>query len=786
MELIERPNLDAVKYLNSISLQTFRNDCLQDAELKGEKPPTDKDMKTWHSILKQFCKTNLKTKGITKRIYSYSLTTPTGLGGRLFGGGSMQGIWSVYRGLLMKGRATDIDMKNCHPVLLRYICNKHDIDCPSLEYYINNRDKCLSQFASKEIGKNAYLVATNSDKYSKRPDAPEQFKRYDREMKDIQKKLVALPDYKDIVECIPEYKLTKNFNGSVINRILCKYENDVLQEAIHVINKRGLEIAILMFDGLMIYGDHYDNAGLLNEIEEYVESKFQGLNMKWAYKEHDDTLDVPDEFDSSTGDEFRHANDDTEASRFIIKDLEGKLKYSNHRIFINDNNIWISDEAKVKNFLFVFILNSNIKKLTPKGDWVSYAQNNKSAKSIAECVVDIVEQETISNDEFYNKLHSTTKGRLCFKDGVLDFASKMFYKWGSIPFEYYSPMMIQTEYADYFTNPDRKLSNHILQKVFTPLFGDKTSIALQFLSRAIAGHSEDKNWGNLIGNRDCGKGVIYDGLKNAFGDYVDNFELAHFLYQRDREDITEVSRKMYWVIPLEFSRIAISQEVPKYNSGLLFNGKMMKKLQGGGDPIKARRNYDRRDTMCILDTVFFIMGNDALKCVDEDVFEHCMEISSSLQFKTQREIDHIKETESNPLMWEGLYVADPELKTKIKTPEWSRAIITLLFDYYSTTKVSILREVQDSDENTLRSRLLHAYEITKNLTDVVPVKEVAEYLSESTRKVATELLQLGVEKKKCKNRGEYRDMVCFHGLKRVSINAVSCDLGNSLDEGDTL
>ena len=37
----------------------------------------------------------------------------------------------------------------------------------------------------------------------------------------------------------------------------------ILQHAIHVVNKRGIEIAILMFDGLMIYGDYYKN----NEFE---------------------------------------------------------------------------------------------------------------------------------------------------------------------------------------------------------------------------------------------------------------------------------------------------------------------------------------------------------------------------------------------------------------------------------------------------------------------------------------------------------------------------------------
>jgi hypothetical protein len=298
MELIERPNFNAVLYLKSISFEKFQNDCINEAEMIGEKPPLLKDMKTWYSILTQFCKTNIKTKGITKRIYSYSMRSPAGLGGRLFSGGSLQSIWSVYRGLLMRDIGTDIDMANAHPVLLRYICKLHGVHCPELEYYINNRDDCLSMFESRAIGKNAYLCATNNDVLSRRKNAPERFKAYDREMKRIQKELVTKPEYRSLFDTIPDYKLSKNYNGCAINRILCYYENITLGHAIHILNTKGIEMAVLMFDGVMIYGDYYNDSGLLSEIEKYVDSKMPDLNMKWAYKQHDGSLHIPDDFDA--------------------------------------------------------------------------------------------------------------------------------------------------------------------------------------------------------------------------------------------------------------------------------------------------------------------------------------------------------------------------------------------------------------------------------------------------------------------------------------------------------
>lgn len=295
MELIERPNLNAVHFLNAIQYKQFSDDCINEAELNGEKAPTQKDMKTWYSILKQYCKTVIKTKGITKRIYSYSLKTPAGLGGRLFSGGSLQGIWSVYRGLLMRDVGTDIDMENCHPVLLKYICKKHKIICPQLEYYINNREECLSQFETREQGKNAYLSSVNDSKH-KKSTTSQLFREFDREMKRIQKQIIELPDYRELFDSISDYQKSRNYNGSAINRILCYYENLVLQSAISVINSKGIEIAILMFDGLMVYGNHYGDVSLLNEIREVVSQQFDGLQMNWTYKKHNDILHIPLDF----------------------------------------------------------------------------------------------------------------------------------------------------------------------------------------------------------------------------------------------------------------------------------------------------------------------------------------------------------------------------------------------------------------------------------------------------------------------------------------------------------
>lgn len=328
MELTERLSLKPIHWLSQLSYNEFIEQCLS-----KDKKHTREDCKSKYSVLQQFCQTNLKTNGITKRIYSYS----SGTSGRLFCGGSLQGLPSKIRGLFMRdGIGTDIDMCNAHPVILRYICKIHNIPCGELEYYINNREICINTFATREDGKISYLTSLNKDKLNRAKDLPSQFKKYDIEMKKIQKKLIKIKDYDDLINSVPEEK-TYNKIGSAVNRILCYYENLILQHAIHLLNSRGIEIAILMFDGLMIYGDYYKDDGLLVDVENYVEKQFDGLNMKWTYKEHNTELNIPDDF------EFKDTNEVSKNKNTfenLVKEFEKThLKIINKSLFVkHDKN----------------------------------------------------------------------------------------------------------------------------------------------------------------------------------------------------------------------------------------------------------------------------------------------------------------------------------------------------------------------------------------------------------------------------------------------------------------
>lgn len=285
MELRECIPLDRISFIYAMDYPTFK--------LHTKNCRNDHDRKIKFDIMKSFCKAHLKTRGEIKRIYSHTDKTPAGTGGRLYCGNSIQSIQKDFRGFLMDGTTTDIDMRNAHPVILQYICSLHNIHCPNLTYYNNNRDKTLEQFGND--GKTLFLCAVNNDRLNKKCKV-EVFMDFDKECKAIQKKLYSLECYKYIIDSVPESRLY-NFLGSAINRILCVYENDILDSVISVMNGRGIEICALMFDGLLIYGDHYVDGTLLTEVENVVNEKFVGLNMTFTYKSHSTPIIMPDNFD---------------------------------------------------------------------------------------------------------------------------------------------------------------------------------------------------------------------------------------------------------------------------------------------------------------------------------------------------------------------------------------------------------------------------------------------------------------------------------------------------------
>jgi hypothetical protein len=329
-------------------------------------------------------------------------------------------------------------------------------------------------------------------------------------------------------------------------------------------------------------------------------------------------------------------------------------------------------------------------------------------------------------------------------------------------------MKINRNYKDYFNSPDLTVINDIKEKIFDTLYGDKTNKALQFLSRALAGHHEDKRWSTYLGNRNCGKGVEYDLLCEGFENYVSTFELGNMLYCRKTAGTENVdcSKKLYWLMDLEFVRLAVSQEVPDSNSGLQVNSKILKKITGGGDEIVARRNYDRQDTHFKIDTSFYIKGNNTLVCDNVDCDETRLEFCSVVQFKSKEEIEMMKQEGRDEKEMVRYKVADINIKNNCKTLEWKNAIVYLLYMNYSQSCVELDKAIVDVEDNTLLGSINNQYELTYNKDDIVLCSDLHADLSIFDKgKITLELNAMNIFKKRS-NKDQTRNKWVYVGIKR--------------------
>ena len=465
---------------------------------------------------------------------------------------------------------------------------------------------------------------------------------------------------------------------------------------------------------------------------------------------------------------IKYAKNDVEASEILFLELKDTLKSVDGRLFYLQNNIWLCDETAIEDNVIHYVLNSNIY-TRGKKEAIPFVQNYGAAVSVYKTLIKKIKAEN-KDDNMYEKFHSTTKGKLCFDDGVLFLEERKFVLWQDIPkFTIYSTVKINRNYNEYFKNPNQEIIAEIETRILKPLFNTKYKTALHFLARAIGGHAEDKRWATYLGNRMCGKGLIYALLYGAFKKYIKTFELGNMLYNRKSAGMENIdcSKKLYWLLDLEFVRLAISQEVPDHKSGLIMNGKQLKKATGGTDTIVARRNYDRHDSHITLDVSLFILGNFSLICDSADCAETLIEFSSVMETKQQHEIEQLKE--------DGIYdenrhlLADANLKHICnENVEWHNAIVHLLYMSYEKYSVPIIVAVSEDEKNVLKV-LNKMFEFTGNETDAVPVEIVYDKLSEYDKKKITNELQAKNVFKKKDNRKDsaYKNKWCFWKLKLI-------------------
>jgi hypothetical protein len=520
--------------------------------------------------------------------------------------------------------------------------------------------------------------------------------------------------------------------------------------------------------------------------------------------------------------------DDNEGAEMIYDVIKDRFKFCCGNIFFKQTNVWVNSKQKVDNHLLHFILTkTNLAKMsggkTPSPK--PYSTNVGGAKALREALYAklIVEGE---DNTLLQKFITTTRGKLCFLDGVLDLTyvnpetqkKGKFYDWEAkynvpaegeervclneghfVDFPYYTPVQIERNFAEYFANPDAPIMEHIKQQIFSNLFGVvDCEKALAFFARGVAGHFEDKAWSLYIGNRNCGKGVVDTLCKSSLGSYHANVEAQNLLCNSSRTLKQEQPEKqMAFAMDFQFARLTFSQELPPppKNKSIKLNADIIKKLCSGGDPLKGKRNYDIFITEFINQSRLIVMANDCPTLTNDDALQTCCEFNSTISFKTQEEIDGMIAKGEDEIILQQFKVGDPLIKDKCKTDDWTNAFIMLMVQAYQPHAVPCIDKIElnpavgeddgddpDKNKTNLRKFIITAFEITNSENDflksdaIQDVFEAQEYGDISAKKISIELKAIGLKNgKKGGQRG-------WFGIKTRPPPVATDEQGNPLPQ----
>lgn len=727
MEIIERyPNLTHIKYLSNISFDEFFN--LIKKNSTGI-PKKKEDFQDNYNLLINFSNDLIKANGEITRLYAYSNNL---IKGRLFSGKSIQSINSIIRGFLCK-HTTDIDMCNAHPVILKYICDLNDIRCPHLTYYIENRDELLSDFPNRTEGKQMFLVCINSDKKYRRTNKidgilNDVLYQFDNEMKFIQTKLFELEKFNYIKNGLP----IVNAKGSFINKIMCVYENQILQSVVEILKEKDFEIFSLMFDGVMIYGDEYDNLELLNDIENLINNEFCGLNMKLAFKPHNDVMEIPSDYEENIvieselhGIDYDDLSTDLGSVKYIKDNEPSKIIWIKGLMYCWNGKKWDQNDYEFIRYLKEDMTNmmKSVKKKASKlgkhelvllASSIIKKWNNRSSYS------QIIKssEETFNRDDIE---FDSNKNLFGFTNGVYDLLTDEFR-----PYKYDDYITMNCGF-DYSPNVDKTKYDEIInltKKIFPNK--EKRDLYLSILSAGITGNCVEKF---VIANG-CGrngKGVLSELSILAFGDYGYIYAPVCLLTEKDKTGANPEKFKLH------NKRIVIMKE-PTSEAEKIRNDRM-KDITGGGN-ISGRDLYgSSKDCIISLCQILIMEANKRPKFVEEPTFadiERVIDIDFENRFTTDPlEIDDV-----------NVFKADVKYKSNLWKQEHKSTFLYILFEYFKEfRKNNYTFIIPTCVQNRTKEYLNESYpmlQVMNNIfiktgiqTDILSIKDIVKHIEMS-------------------------------------------------------
>lgn len=650
------------------------------------------------------------------------------------------GLFSLRREIrhtLAREIFIDIDIENCHPVLLLQICKANGIKVKYLKRYVDNRAEVLDEIQTafgcdREAAKKLFITllyfgsveswATNNGINLSDNDGLSFVDKFKDEIKTIGKLIESKnTELSKQIEKRKTEQNIKQFNktGSVCSYFLQEYENQILETIYNYCVENGYiknSVAVLCADGLMIEKQYY-KPELLNVFNNIIKEKL-GFDLKFTEKplnqgyELDDLVVIPsddDEFVEEINNGIGVFND-TEAAKVIYNHYKHWV-CCNGELFVFDNQtgLWSSDEQTQFKIIHHFESKLNLLTINKKGDLVIGKKGYGNSTSLQRMMIPQLKMLCINNDWLRDSENTSLK-KLLFLNGYLDLTTGVF----NVGFKpdivfmnriqmNYDPSIIDNDYL-----------NSIKTRLFNdPLGNEVGEFFLLSLARGVAGDVMKKIIFGL-GSTNGGKSTATKACEYALGDYVGNFNAENLAY---RNSSTDEAAKLRWVMLLRFKRLIFSNEI---KSTVELNGNDIKKISSGGDALTARV-HGGLETRFTPHFLSIVMANDIPKITpyDDAVNNRVNVVSFNKQF-----VD-------NPSN-EYELKKDPKLDDEMKTIKFKQHFIFLLVKKYNEFqnggRVEYIPQdvinaksewIGDESDFSIIGKFINEFDITNNPNDFV-------------------------------------------------------------------
>ena len=578
----------------------------------------------------------------------------------------------ITKGSICNTIYDDLDVVNCHPVLLQQIFEKKGYNTKTLSKLITKRDIIFNDFKRKGIDRDsckslfmAIFYGGSPEKWMRDnniPEIPKLFYKLEKEMIENRDKLL-LED--GMVKYIMEAENRKgqngfNLKGSALSYYIQTEECKVLLCMYNWLIENNYVVGALIHDGLHIekLNDEWSQDYVKRMLEQQIKSK-TGYEVQLKIK----PFDVPEEID-----EMITIESDYEGGQIVSDKLKNDYIHCNGRNFMKIDNVWISREKDIKEELKNIIAQLNIF-MNDEGALRPYSTMATGCSNILKFVTPTEDQD------FLDKLFNSNFRKLCFNNGYWDFLSNTLKPYDT---ETYTAVKIKRDY----TPSTKKFRDEVYKRILNPIFANDNEMRDSWLNtaaRALAGEIEDKNWVVCMGERDCGKGVLVGMLEAAFGDYCRTTNGENFVF---KNNIGDSAKSFSWLIPFEFKRFCLTNEITRdENNTYKMNGNILKKLASGGDVIEARLNH--QDEINFQTQVRpMIFCNDLPPITPTDAKE-----TSSIYYFPSKFVDDervgttVRNQETNEIII-SYHKKDDNIKSWSKSKDVVNAFVDILFESY--------------------------------------------------------------------------------------------------------